>query len=86
MKRFPAATAALRRRLGARVVRTDEAELAEAGLDGSKLSVRPEARLRLRREADVGVVPAFAQPYSFPYIQLPMPTLLSRISSLAAPV
>ena len=30
MKRFPAATAALRRRLGARVVRTEEAELTEA--------------------------------------------------------
>ena len=66
MKRFPAATAALRRRLGARVVRTDEAELAEAGLDGSKLSVRPEARIRVRREADVGVVLALANRYRVP--------------------
>ncbi|PAW82650.1 MAG: FAD-linked oxidase [Opitutia bacterium Tous-C8FEB] len=66
MKRFPAATAALRRRLGARVVRTDEAELAEAGLDGSKLSFLPEARIRVRREADVGVVLALANRYRVP--------------------
>ena len=66
MKRFPAATAALRRRLGARVVRTDEAELAEAAVDGSKLSFRPEARIRVRREADGGVVLALANRYRVP--------------------
>ncbi len=56
MKSFAVATAQLKRRLGARIVRTDESALHEASFDSAKIPFRPEACIRLRREEEVGVV------------------------------
>ncbi len=56
MKLHPAATAQLKRRLGARVVHTDAAALREASFDSVKIPFPPEAVIRVRREADIGVV------------------------------
>jgi glycolate oxidase len=66
MKQFTAATALLKRKLGARVVRTDEASLREASFDSAKIPFRPQAVVRVRREADIGVVLALANRHRVP--------------------
>jgi glycolate oxidase len=66
MKSFATATAALRRRLGARVVFTDAASLEGASYDSAKIAFRPEAVIRVRREADVGVVLQLANRHRVP--------------------
>ncbi len=60
MKSFPAATRLLRRRLGARVVRTDDVALGAASFDASKLPFPPEAVVFPRDNADVATVLALA--------------------------
>jgi glycolate oxidase len=65
MKSHPAATAQLKRKLGARV-RTDEAALREASFDSVKIPFRPEAVIRVRREADIGVVLELANKFRVP--------------------
>ncbi|WP_414665081.1 FAD-binding oxidoreductase [Horticoccus sp. 23ND18S-11] len=66
MKSFATATAALKRRLGPRVVATDAASLDEASYDSAKLPFRPEAVVRVRREADVGAVLELANRHGVP--------------------
>ena len=56
MKAFSAATAALTRQLGGRVVFTDDAALSAASFDSAKIPFRPAAVVRARSEADVGAV------------------------------
>jgi glycolate oxidase len=56
MKSYSAATAQLRRRLGAKVVVTDEAALHEASFDSAKIPFRPAAVVRVRKAAEVGAV------------------------------
>jgi glycolate oxidase len=63
---FAGPTAQLKRRLGARVVFTDEASLNEASFDSAKLAFRPEAVVRVRREAEVGVVLELANKHGVP--------------------
>jgi glycolate oxidase len=53
MKSFSAATALLRRKLGARVVRTDAAAREAASYDSSKLPFLPEAVIFPRDNADL---------------------------------
>ncbi len=60
-----AATAQLKRRLGA-AVRTDRRARWEASFDSSKLSYLPEAVVKPRRAADVGVVLALANRHGVP--------------------
>lgn len=66
MKQFIAATAVLKRRLGSRVVLTDAASLYEASFDSAKLPVRPAAVVKIRKEADIGVVLALANRHRVP--------------------
>ncbi|MBM3854178.1 MAG: FAD-binding oxidoreductase, partial [Verrucomicrobia bacterium] len=66
MKSFAAATAALKRRLGAAIVATDAASLDEAAFDSAKIPFRPEAMIRVRREEEVGVVLALANRHRVP--------------------
>src|SRR5688500_15240537 len=56
MKSFAAATQALKRKLGSKVVVTDDASLHEASFDSVKIPFRPEAVVRVRKEAEIGVV------------------------------
>ncbi len=64
--RASAATVLLKRRLGARVVFTDDASLTEASFDSAKLPFRPEAVVRVRQEAEVGVVLELANKHRVP--------------------
>ncbi len=66
MKSFAAATALLKRRLGARVVLTDEAALREVSFDSSKILFRPCAVIRARSEADIGAVLELANLHRVP--------------------
>jgi glycolate oxidase len=66
MKQFPVATLQLKRKLGGRVVFTDEASLREASFDSAKIPFRPLAVIRVRKEADVGVVLTLANKYRVP--------------------
>jgi glycolate oxidase len=61
-----AATRELKRRLGADVVRTDAAALDAAAYDSSKIPFRPEAVIKPRREAQIGVVLALANRHGVP--------------------
>ncbi len=65
MKTFLAATQQLRRRLGARVAVTDTARF-RASFDGSKLSFLPDAVVKPRNDADIGVVLALANKHRVP--------------------
>lgn len=56
MKTHALATRSLKRRLGVRVVRTDEAALQAASFDSSKLPFQPEAVIFPRTRDDLGVV------------------------------
>jgi glycolate oxidase len=60
MKSFTAATRLLRRRLGARIVRTDHVARRAASFDASKLPFPPEAVVFPRDNADVAAVLALA--------------------------
>ncbi len=66
MKSFAQATALLKRKLGARVVVTDEAARHEASFDSSKILFSTEAVIRPRKEADIGVVLALANTFRVP--------------------
>ncbi len=66
MKVFASATASLKRRLGPRVVFTDAAALHEVAFDSSKILFRPEALIRARTEADIGVALALANRHGVP--------------------
>jgi glycolate oxidase len=65
MASFSAATRQLKRRLGA-VVRTDERARWEASFDSSKLSFLPDAVVKPRRTAEVGVVLELANRHRVP--------------------
>ena len=56
MRSFAKFTAALRRKLGATVVRTDDAPCAAASYDSSRLPFMPEAVIFPAAESDIGVV------------------------------
>lgn len=66
MKSFAQATAQLKRRLGARVVRTDAGARREASFDSSKILFSAEAVIRPRQEADIGVVLELANKFRVP--------------------
>jgi glycolate oxidase len=66
MKSHPAATAQLKRKLGPKVVHTDEAALRYASFDSVKIPFMPEAVIHVRREADIGVVLALANKHRVP--------------------
>ncbi len=60
------ATARLVRKLGAKVVRTDDTSLREASYDSAKIPFRPQAVIRVRKAADVGVVLTLANRHGVP--------------------
>jgi glycolate oxidase len=60
------ATATLKRRLGARVVRTDEGALFSASFDSSKVAFPVEAAVHPRKESDIGIVLALANKHRVP--------------------
>lgn len=66
MKIFAAATRALKAKLGAKVVLTDDAARHDASFDSAKLPFRPEAVVRVTAEAQVGVVLALANRHGVP--------------------
>ena len=66
MKSFAQATAQLKRRLGARVVRTDATSRHEAAFDSSKILFEAAAVIRPRKEADIGVVLELANKFRVP--------------------
>ena len=66
MQPFASATARLRRRLGPKVVFTDDASLREASFDSAKIPFRPEAVICVRQEADVGAVLELANQHRVP--------------------
>lgn len=66
MKSFVQATALLKRKLGARVVRTDAASRHAAAFDSSKILFSNEAVICPRTEADIGVALALANKYRVP--------------------
>ncbi|HYP16634.1 MAG TPA: FAD-linked oxidase C-terminal domain-containing protein [Opitutus sp.] len=63
---FASATRSLRRRLGADVVAIDQASCFAASFDSSKISFVPEAVIKPRREADIGVVLTLANRHRVP--------------------
>jgi glycolate oxidase len=66
MKTFSSATAALKRRLGPRIVFTDAMSLDAASFDSAKIPFRPNAVVRIKQEADVGVVLGLANSHRVP--------------------
>ena len=66
MKSFAQATARLKRRLGARVVRTDAAARRAASFDSSKILFEAAAMIRPRKESDIGIVLELANRYRVP--------------------
>ncbi|PTX91055.1 FAD-linked oxidase C-terminal domain-containing protein [Opitutus sp. ER46] len=66
MKPFAVATAQLLKKLGPRVVRTDEDSLREASFDSAKIPFRPQAVIKVRKEADVGILLALANRHGVP--------------------
>jgi glycolate oxidase len=66
MKRFSAATAELKRKLGAQIVRTDEASRHAASFDSVKIPFLPEAVICVRREAEIGVALGLANRHRVP--------------------
>jgi glycolate oxidase len=66
MKSYAAVTGRLKRRLGSKVVLTDEASTHEASFDSAKIPFRPAAVIRVRVEAQVGVVLELANRYRVP--------------------
>jgi glycolate oxidase len=66
MKSHSAATTALRRTLGPKVVATDPAALDAASYDSAKIPFRPEALVRVRKEAEIGTVLRLANQHGVP--------------------
>ena len=66
MKSPSAATRELLRKLGTTVVRTDPASLDAASYDSAKIPFRPEAVIRVKKEADVGKTLELANRYRVP--------------------
>ena len=66
MTSFAASTALLKRKLGARVVRTDAESRHAASFDSSKLPFLPEAVIAPAKETDIGVVLALANKHGVP--------------------
>ena len=66
MKSFAAATRLLQRRLGPKVVLTGEPAIHEASFDSAKIPFRPAAVIRVRQEAEVGVVLTLANRHRVP--------------------
>ena len=66
MKNFSQATALLKRKLGARVVRTDAVSRNAASFDSSKIMFSAAAVICPRKEADIGVVLELANKYRVP--------------------
>ncbi len=66
MKNFAAATRALKAKLGAHVVLTDEAARHQASFDSAKIPFRPEAVVKVTAEAQVGTVLALANRHGVP--------------------
>lgn len=64
--KFSRATEQLKRKLGRRVVCTDEDSLWEASFDSAKIPFRPDAVVRVKKEAEVGVVLALANRHGVP--------------------
>ncbi|MDP3071932.1 MAG: FAD-linked oxidase C-terminal domain-containing protein [Opitutaceae bacterium] len=60
------ATKGLKRRLGARVVRTDDAARRAASFDSSKIPFLPDTVIHPSKEADIGVVLALANKFRVP--------------------
>ena len=65
-KTFAKITATLRRKLGAKVVRTDDAACAAASYDSSKLPFLPAAVIFPGKEADIGIVLTLANQFGVP--------------------
>lgn len=65
-RKLSAATQALRRKLGPRVVLTDAASRQEASFDSAKIPFVPAAVIRVQREDEVGVVLAAANRHGIP--------------------
>ncbi|AHF90818.1 FAD-linked oxidase [Opitutaceae bacterium TAV5] len=63
---FSRATALLKRRLGARVVLTDDASRYAASFDSSRLSFLPAAVIKPRRHEDIGIVLELANQHNVP--------------------
>lgn len=61
-----AATLALRRKLGAKIVRTDDAALEAASYDSSRIAVRPAAVVQPTKRSQIGVVLTLANEYGIP--------------------
>ena len=66
MNSFARATAILKRKLGAKVVLTDDGSLSNASFDSAKIPFRPEAVIHARKEAQVGVVLTLANQHGVP--------------------
>jgi glycolate oxidase len=66
MKPFAAATRSLQRRLGARVVATDDASRFAASFDSSKISFVPDAVIKPRRVEQIGAVLELANRHRVP--------------------
>jgi glycolate oxidase len=66
MSRFAAATRKLRQRLGRAVVLVDSASLDAASFDSVKIPFPPEAVVKVRKEADIGVVLELANRHRVP--------------------
>jgi glycolate oxidase len=63
---FAGPTSQLKRRLGGNVVFTDDTSLNAASFDSAKIPFRPEAVVRVRKEAEVGVVLELANRHGVP--------------------
>lgn len=63
---FAQATRLLRRRLGSRIVATDDASRFDASFDSSKISFLPEAVIKPRRESQIGDVLTLANRHRVP--------------------
>jgi glycolate oxidase len=63
---YARATVALKRRLGTRVVRTDDGALFRASFDSSKVAFPVEAAVHPRKESDIGTVLALANKHRVP--------------------
>ncbi|MES2694140.1 MAG: FAD-binding oxidoreductase, partial [Verrucomicrobiota bacterium] len=66
MTTFAAATRALQRRLGSKIVFTDDAARAAASYDSAKLPFLPEAVVKVRKESEIGVVLELANKHGVP--------------------
>jgi len=63
---FAGPTSLLKRRLGGKLVFTDGPSLTAASFDSAKIPFRPEAVVRVRKEAEVGVVLELANRHGVP--------------------